>query len=66
MQQTNDERSEYRTDTPQLAAGSFIICMLRDGVKLMEIIFCVKRDTRTVLVPYKYGPFFRDFVGDMF
>ncbi len=26
-QQTNDERSESRADTPQLAAGSFIIFM---------------------------------------
>ena len=27
-QQTNDERSESRADTPQLAAGSFIVHLL--------------------------------------
>ena len=29
----------------------------------MELIFCGKKDARTVLVLYKYYPYFRDFVG---
>lgn len=32
----------------------------------MELIFCGKRDVCTVLVPYKYCPYFRDFVGICF
>ena len=37
--------------------------MLRDSVKLMEIIFCRKRAALAVLVLYKYCPYFSDFVG---
>lgn len=33
------------------------------GAKLMELIFCGKRDTRIVLVLDKYCPYFCDFVG---
>ena len=31
-QQTNDERSESRADTPQLAAGSFIIPNIMNAI----------------------------------
>ncbi|RKJ31982.1 hypothetical protein D7X25_35330 [bacterium 1XD42-8] len=36
------------------------------GTKLMELIFCGKRDVRAVLILYKYCPYFRDFVGICF
>ena len=36
------------------------------GAKLMELIFCGKRDAHAVLVLYKYCPYFRNFVGICF
>ena len=36
------------------------------GAKLMELIFCGKRVARTVLVLYKYCPYFCAFVGICF
>ena len=33
------------------------------GAKLMELVFCGKRVAQTVLVLYKYCPYFRNFVG---
>ena len=37
--------------------------MLKGAAKLLELIFCGKRVSRTVLVLYKYCSHFRDFVG---
>ena len=38
----------------------------QDGAKLMELIFCGKRDAQAVLVLYKYSPYCRDVVGICF
>lgn len=40
--------------------------MHQGGAKLVELIFCGKRDARAVLVLYKYCRHFRSFVGTCF